>query len=261
MSIDEHPCFSAPAHFRSARVHLPVAPACNIQCNYCDRTVSDCVHSSRPGLTARIMREEEALEHVAAFRAREPRLRVVGIAGPGEPLYNDASFRVLRAVGERFPDVTLCLSTNGLLLPRVLPQLLDIGVGTLTVTINASSPQVAQRIYRGVDVDHLLAQQLLGIEQAAACGLAVKVNTVLIPGVNDGQVVDIARRAARAGARLQNIIPLIPIGRFSAHVAPTPDQLHQLRQLATVHLEQFYHCRQCRADAMGVPGEMPKALP
>ncbi len=46
--IQQHPCYSKEAH-QYARMHLPVAPACNIQCNYCNRKY-DCSNESRPGV-------------------------------------------------------------------------------------------------------------------------------------------------------------------------------------------------------------------
>ncbi|MEQ2789490.1 nitrogen fixation protein NifB, partial [Flavonifractor plautii] len=49
----EHPCLSVQAHFRYGRIHLPVAPRCNIRCGYCDRRY-DCANESRPGVTSEV---------------------------------------------------------------------------------------------------------------------------------------------------------------------------------------------------------------
>ena len=59
----EHPCFSAQAHFRYGRIHLPVAPRCNIRCGYCDRRY-DCANESRPGVTSEVISPEAALDRV-----------------------------------------------------------------------------------------------------------------------------------------------------------------------------------------------------
>jgi len=40
-----HPCFNEKAHFSTARIHLPVAPKCNIQCNFCNRKIDKCEHA------------------------------------------------------------------------------------------------------------------------------------------------------------------------------------------------------------------------
>lgn len=61
--------------------------------------------------------------------------------------------------------------------------------------------------------------------------------------------------AGRAGARLQNIIPLLPLGAFAARRPPTCEELRAARDRTSRHIPQFRLCRQCRADAFEVPGE------
>ena len=269
-----HPCYSEAAHSRYGRIHLPVAPRCNIHCNYCDRRLGDCYHSFRPGVTRRVMEPEETVEWVARALKAEPRLRVIGIAGPGEPLANEATLHTLELVGQRFPQMLLCLSTNGLLLPQYIRELVALGVQTVTVTINGLRPEVGAQVYswvrdgrpcdaastsevcRGVEGAALLVErQLEGIALASALGVAVKVNTVLIPGVNEAEVGPIARETRERGAVIQNITPLIPLGRFQSLRPPTCDELQAARAAGMAFLPQFRHCRQCRADAVGVPGE------
>src|SRR5574337_1262077 len=193
--IKVHPCFSEEAHHLFGRVHMPVAPACNIQCRYCVRKF-DCANESRPGITSRILTPDEAVDRTRALIERSDRLSVVGIAGPGDPLVNAATYVTLKHINYEFPDLTLCVSTNGLLLPDRLKQLMASGVRSLTVTINAVSPKTAEKIYSWViyqgrryeeraAAELLLACQWRGLENAIDAGLIVKVNTVLIPGVND----------------------------------------------------------------------------
>ena len=82
--VGEHPCFSRGAHFQYGRLHLPVAPSCNIQCAYCDRRF-DCPNESRPGVSSTILTPEQALQRVEQALCQAPELRVIGIAGPGDP--------------------------------------------------------------------------------------------------------------------------------------------------------------------------------
>ncbi|MBF0128761.1 MAG: radical SAM protein, partial [Alphaproteobacteria bacterium] len=115
--IKDHPCYSEEAHHYFARMHVAVAPACNIQCNYCNRKF-DCANESRPGVVSERLTPEEALRKVLAVAAKVPQLSVVGIAGPGDALYDSArTFETFRLVSKALPDVKLCLSTNGLALP------------------------------------------------------------------------------------------------------------------------------------------------
>jgi len=263
---DIHPCYSHDAHFRYGRVHLPVAPRCNIHCNYCDRRVSDCYHAFRPGVSARVVNAAKAVELVERALESEPRIRVAGIAGPGEPLANGETFAALQAVHERFPDLILCLSTNGLLLSQHARGLAALGVKTVTVTVNAVDPIAGARIYSHVHYDHrrlegveaaelLLRKQLQGMEAAVEAGMLVKVNTVLIPDLNEHHLVEVSCEAARRGAWIQNIVPLIPLGNFKHRRPPTCDELRTAREACEQVLPQFRHCQQCRADAVGVPGD------
>jgi nitrogen fixation protein NifB len=245
-------------------VHLPVAPRCNIHCNYCDRRVSDCHRVFRPGVSARVVNAAEAVGLVGRALKSEPRIRVAGIAGPGEPLANGETFATLQTVHERFPDLILCLSTNGLLLPQHAQSLAALGVRTITVTVNSVNPSISAKIYSYVNYDHrrlkgteaaelLLRKQLQGIEAAVEAGMLVKVNTVLIPGLNDQHLVEVSSEVARRGAWIQNIMPLIPLSNFK-HRRPAMNCAWR-REACERFLPQFRLCLQCRADAVGVPGE------
>ncbi len=263
--IRSHPCFSREAHHRFGRIHLPVAPACNIQCRYCIRKY-DCANESRPGVSSRVYTAPEALERVRLLVERGERISVIGIAGPGDPLANDVTFEVLGAIGREFPELILCVSTNGLALPERLDALVGAGVRSLTITINAVVPETAEEIYSRVScngmtytgraaADVLLSNQWRGLCRAVEAGLIVKVNTVLIPGVNDQEIPYIAWLAGRRGAAIHNIIPLIPQAEFEGLRRPTRAEINRLRDECRQYMPQMTHCRQCRADAFGGIGE------
>ncbi len=265
-----HPCYNEKAHFTTARIHLPVAPRCNIQCNYCIRKLDKCEH--RPGVTGAILNPQEALVRVDKYIKEMPNLRVVGIAGPGESLANEETFETLKLVHEKYPELIKCVASNGLLLAEKVEKLLEVGVTSVTVTINAVDPEVGAKIYssvryhdktyRGVEAARILIKnQLLGVKKASEAGLNVKVNTVLIPEINFEQVKEIAKRSAENGAILMNIIPLIPLQRFENSRAPECDELTMARTIAEEFIPQFRLCRQCRADAVGIPGVEPCGSP
>ncbi|HEY6009207.1 MAG TPA: radical SAM protein, partial [Geobacteraceae bacterium] len=230
--IQGHPCFGG-NHGKNGRMHLAVAPLCNIKCGYCSRR-HDCANESRPGVTSQLLTPAEAIVRVREVMASPvlgPIIKVVGIAGPGDPLANEATFDTFRLVGEEFPHLMKCLSTNGLLLPERIRDLHQIGLHSLTVTVNAVDPAVGARIYRHIIVNGrrytgeeaariLIGNQFAGIEQAARYGMTIKVNSVLIPGVNDGELPRIAERVKRLGAFVMNIMPLIPQADFAGHAPP-----------------------------------------
>ena len=240
--IKEHPCFTEEAHTRFSRAHLSVAPACNIQCRYCIRKF-DCANESRPGITSRVLTPEEAVERTRALVDRSERLSVVGIAGPGDPLVNAPTYVTLRQIHWEYPDLTLCVSTNGLLLSDRLEQLLSSGVRSLTVTINAVTAETAAKIYSWViyqgrryegreAAELLLRNQWQGLQNAIEAGLITKVNTVFIPGVNDREIPLIAERAGKLGADIMNILPLIPQAEFADLKRPSHAEITRLREHA-----------------------------
>ncbi|MDY6865990.1 MAG: radical SAM protein [Halobacteriota archaeon] len=265
-----HPCYNEKAHFEIGRIHLPVAKKCNIQCNFCNRKIDKCEH--RPGVTSSIDTPIEALEKIKKTIKEMKNVKVVGIAGPGEPLYNEETFETLKLVQDNFPDLIRCIASNGLLLPKKVDQLLDLGVNTITVTINAIDPEIGKNIYSHIKHNGnkykgeegakiLINNQLEGVKKASENGLIVKINTVLIPEINAGEVEKIAKEAAERGAVLMNIIPLIPLYKFSDMDEPTCEDLESARKIAEQFLPQFRLCRQCRADAVGVPGLEPCGSP
>ncbi len=265
--IRTHPCYCEDAHRSFARMHLPVAPRCNIQCNFCNRRF-DCCNESRPGVTSEVLTPEAAADKVAYVKERIPNLSVIGIAGPGDPLANEETFRSIELVRERFPDLTLCISTNGLALPDCAERLHGLGVRFVTVTVNALTPETGAEVYdsvvfggrklRGVEgASVLLSRQLEGIERCASLGMAVKVNVVMIPGINDAEIPDLVRKVKSLGAYMVNILPLIPVEgtRFADRRAPTPQERREMMDRCELDARMMRHCRQCRADAIGLLGE------
>ncbi|MCX9081269.1 MAG: radical SAM protein [Candidatus Methanoperedens sp.] len=265
-----HPCYNEKAHFTTARIHLPVAPRCNIQCNYCIRKLDKCEH--RPGVASSILNPREALVRVDKYSREMQNLKVVGIAGPGEALANEDTFETMRLVHEKYPELIKCVASNGLLLSERVDELVKAGVTSVTVTINAVDPEVGAKIYsfvryhdktyKGVEGARLLIEkQFEGIKKASEAGLNVKVNTVLIPEINFDQIKKVAQKAAENGAIIMNIIPMIPLHNFEKERPPECDELTIARTIAEEFLPQFRLCRQCRADAVGVPGAEPCGSP
>lgn len=85
--VRSHPCYSEEVHHHYARIHVAVAPACNIQCNYCNRKY-DCANESRPDVGSDKLTPEQAAGKLLAVATRIPQLTVLGIAGPGHALAN-----------------------------------------------------------------------------------------------------------------------------------------------------------------------------
>ena len=274
--VAAHPCYSRSGHHRFARMHLPVAPACNLQCNYCNRKF-DCSNESRPGVSSTLLTPEQAVLKVRQVAQAIPQLSVVGIAGPGDPLANmTRTFRTLKLVRDQLPDLKLCLSTNGLMLPDAVDRLLEVGVDHVTVTINTLDADIAGQIYAWLWLDGeryrgreageiLIARQLEGVRRLTAAGVLVKINSVLIPGINDGGMAEVGRRLRESGAFIHNIMPLIARPEhgtvFGLNGQPEPDagMLAAIRSQCGEVMPQMTHCHQCPSST-SAPNFMPASL-
>jgi len=270
--VKDHPCYSEEAHHYFARMHVAVAPACNIQCNYCNRKY-DCANESRPGVVSERLTPEQAARKVIAVANEIPQLSVLGIAGPGDSAYDWKKTReTFRLVTEQLPDIKLCLSSNGLALPDHIDDLTEMNVDHVTLTINMIDPEIGTRIYPWIFYDHkrragLEASQILHERQMQSLdllherGILIKVNSVMIPGINDDHLLEVNKEVKRRGAFLHNIMPLISapehgtVFGLNGQRGPTAAELKALQDACGGGAKLMKHCRQCRADAVGLLGE------
>ncbi len=270
--VKNHPCYSEEAHHYYARMHVAVAPACNIQCHYCNRKY-DCANESRPGVVSELLSPDQAVKKVMAVAANIPQMTVLGVAGPGDPLANpERTFETFRQLTEKAPDIKLCVSTNGLSLPEQVEELSKHNIDHVTITINCVDPEIGAKIYpwvfwqnrrirgaKGAKI--LIEQQQKGLEMLIERGILVKVNSVMIPGVNDKHLVEVSKIVKSKGAFLHNVMPLIAEAEHGTFYGvmgqrgPNAKELSALQDECAGDMNMMRHCRQCRADAVGLLGE------
>jgi nitrogen fixation protein NifB len=170
------------------------------------------------------------------------------------------------------PDIKLCVSTNGLALPEAVDELAKHNIDHVTITINTADPDIGAQIYpwifwknrrikgkKGAKI--LIDQQQKGLEMLVERGILVKVNSVMIPGVNDERLKEVSRIVKSKGAFLHNVMPLIAEAEHGTFYGvmgqrgPSPDELMDLQEACSGDMNMMRHCRQCRADAVGLLGE------
>jgi nitrogen fixation protein NifB len=265
LNFSRHPCFNANVKGRYGRIHLPVAPLCNVSCNYCNRKY-DCVNESRPGVASAILTPAQALEYMEKVLEVESRITVAGIAGPGDAFANPSeSLETLGLIRARFPEMLLCVASNGLGIAPYIADLADLEVSHVTITVNAVNPYIGQMIYawvrdgrviyRGLKAAQLLlGRQIEAIAALRAKGIVVKVNTIVIPGVNDRHVAQVAAKMASLGVEFLNCMPMCPNAdtQFANIPEPTAEAMTGIRNEARAYLPQISHCMRCRADAVGL---------
>jgi nitrogen fixation protein NifB len=270
--VKNHPCYSEEAHHHYARMHVSVAPACNIQCNYCNRKY-DCANESRPGVVSERLTPEQAAKKVLAVASTIPQMTVLGIAGPGDPLANpEKTFKTFELISRTAPDIKLCLSTNGLTLPDHVDTIARYNVDHVTITVNMVDPEVGAKIYpwifykhkryTGVEAARILTErQMQGLEMLTERGILSKINSVMIPGINDQHLKEVNKAVKGRGAFLHNIMPLISSAEhgtvfgLTGQRGPTAQELKKLQDSCEGEMNMMRHCRQCRADAVGLLGE------
>ncbi|SDB26967.1 radical SAM protein [Eubacterium oxidoreducens] len=258
-----HPCFALGEKSNNGRIHLPVSPGCNIGCHFCKRDYN--ITEERPGVASGIISPQEALETVKRAVKIMPQIQVVGVAGPGDTLATPYALDTFELIKKEFPDMIKCMSTNGLMLKELADRVIEVGIDSLTVTVNAVDPKIQARIneyiiwhgkrYEGEEAAKILIEnQLEGIRKVTESNVTVKVNTVLIPQINKDHIETIAKTVSQHGASIYNIIPLIPQHHLDWCTEPGCEELYEARREAEKYIKVFRHCQRCRADAVGVPG-------
>ena len=124
------------------------------------------------------------------------------------------------------------MSTNGLLLYERADEIIEVGIDSLTVTVNAIDPEIEAKLnkfilYHGKKIEGvegakiLIDNQLKGIERIAEAGITIKVNSILVPEINGEHIEEIAKKVSQLGASIYNIIPLIPQYELLGYQEPT----------------------------------------
>ena len=195
--LPEHPCMNLDLQNSIPRLHLPVAYKCNIQCNYCERYICSPESSENyPGITAEVLSPLQALFKANIFINKWGMNSVIGISGPGDPLANRETFETFKLIRQNYPLIKLCLCTNGLNLPEYIDVIKGLGIEFLSVSVNAINPLILAKINSYVRKDGftytgqqgaeiLIKNQLIGVKAAIEYNLHVKINTVVIPEIND----------------------------------------------------------------------------
>lgn len=265
MDFKIHPCFNAKARHQYARVHLPVAPRCNIQCNFCNRKY-DCVNESRPGVTSQILLPHQALTYLNTVISKINNVAVVGIAGPGDPFANpEETLETLHLVRKNYPGMLLCVASNGLNVLPYIQELPKLNLSHITITINTIDPALVPKIYSWMRYEkrlrkseeaalYFIETQQEVIRRLKQIGIVVKVNTIIIPGINDHHIVGLAKTMAHLGVDILNCIPFYRNKDtvFENIEEPSLQMISDIRNQAKQYIPQMSHCQRCRADAAGL---------
>jgi len=228
--------------FRNLRISLTAA--CNYACTYC-------VPDGKRLVAAQDELSAEAMVRGVAYlmeAAGIERLRITG----GEPLVSPKLDAFLRGVG-KLGLVDISLTTNGQLLARKLPLLLDSGIRRLNVSLDTLDPEAFRRIARGGD----LATVLAAMDAARAAGIKLKVNMVPLRGQNLDQVLPMLEYCLARGDELR-FIELMRMGHLARAGNDFVQQFVGMPELLGVIGEQYAYTQAAAPlDATALRYEIP----
>ncbi|CAI8971000.1 MULTISPECIES: GTP 3',8-cyclase MoaA [Pseudomonas] len=216
--------------FRNLRISL--TSACNYACTYC-------VPNGKRLVAAQDELSAEAMARGVAYlieAAGIERLRITG----GEPLVSPKLESFMSAVGKMGLD-DISLTTNGQLLAKKLPLLVDAGLRRINVSLDTLDAGAFRSIARGGD----LATVLDGMDQAKAAGLKIKVNMVPLRGQNLDQVMPLLDYCLERGYELR-FIELMRMGHLATDSNAFLQQFVSLQQLLSLIGERYEYAQ---ADA------------
>jgi GTP 3',8-cyclase len=202
-------------------LRVSVTDRCNERCLYCMPKGYKGWAERADHLTAdEIVRIVETSTHLG-FR----KFRLTG----GEPLVRKDIVEIARRVWDLPGVQTLGISTNGVLLKDLAVPLKQAGVRSVNISIDSLDPEIYQKLTGG-----RLEAALEGIGAAAAAGFeVVKLNCVLLRGINDDQIVPLVKFGALLGmpVRFIELMPLSPGGPIDErHFFPVSEAMARLAE-------------------------------
>lgn len=177
--------------FRTLRVSL--LQHCNLGCVYCVAGEAELKEANAAGDSLPV---EQLLAMIRRLKDQLP-LDTVRLTG-GEPLLYPGLASLIRGIRAAGIDAVR-LTTNGFLLERMAPALKEAGLEAMNVSLDAVDEDVFARMSRR----HSVSRIIRGIDAALAVGLKVKINTVMMKGMNDSQLLPLLDLAFARGLTIR----------------------------------------------------------
>ncbi len=185
-------------------LRLLVTAECNYRCFFCHLEGDPLGAPTRPGSKPPLMTSGDyGIVAEAAW--------IIGVRGfkitGGEPLIRRDIVEIVGSISFNAPGSDISMTTNGMLLETLAQPLVDAGLKRVNVSIH-SLRRERYRFITGVDG---LERAIRGLKVAISLGLGVKVNALILRGVNEDEVFDLIEFSRSIGAKLQ-LIELVPVG-------------------------------------------------
>lgn len=225
---------------RSLRdLRISLTDQCNLRCGYC--MPADVFHSGYPFLkNSEQLSFEEIVRVVQVFVAcGGKKVRLTG----GEPLLRKDIPELVSSLKDIEGLEEVALTTNGLLLPKYAGELVEAGLDRITLSLDALDDAVFQKMSgRGVGVERVLE----GMNCAAEVGLPVKVNAVIIKGMNEQEVLPLVE-FFRGRREILRFIEFMDVGNCNGWSA---EQVYSAREILT-DIESQYELEAVEPNYIG----------
>ncbi|MCL2172972.1 MAG: GTP 3',8-cyclase MoaA [Candidatus Bathyarchaeota archaeon] len=219
-------------------LRIAVTQRCNYQCTYCHREGEDAVNCVSN--CAEMSVEEIVRIAKVAVDLGVTRVKLTG----GEPLMRKDICQIVAGISSIFGLKDLSLTTNGSMLLGIAKDLYAAGLNRINISLATLNAQTYSRLTLGNNLDEVLA----GIEVAVKAGFSpVKLNMVILKGINEQDIPNMIAYTEKLGAILQ-LIELDPINvskaYYNQHHCDLKNQEDKLRQEAIIIKQrQFMHNR------------------
>lgn len=183
-------------------LRISLTDQCNLRCVYC--MPEDMAFQP----SAALMQDDELLRLATLFAALGfHKFRLTG----GEPTLRQNLVDLVHALAS-LPGVReVAMTTNGILLKHLAQPLAHAGLNRLNISIDSLQPNTFRKLTRWGNVDDVLA----GIAAAEKAGYPIKLNTVVVRGVNDGEDIVELARLTRDNPWQVRFIEMMPLGRIA----------------------------------------------
>ncbi len=179
-------------------MRVSITDRCNLRCRYCMPDGISLVPMEQ------IMTYEEIV--LACRAAAQEGVQYLKVTG-GEPLVRFGCAALIGML-KRIPGIRqVTMTTNGVLLNQYLPELVENGLDAVNISLDTLKPEV----YRQLTGTDALPDVLLGIWKVLETGIQVKINSVLIDGVNHGEWLELAELSKEMPVDVR-FIEMMPVG-------------------------------------------------
>lgn len=219
-------------------LRIAITARCNLECVYCHKEGEE-IGSCSKGTTDEMELDEIIRIANISVKLGISRIKITG----GEPLVRDDVCEIIKQISKIPGLKDLSIATNGVLLKNKAKQLKECGLKRINISLPTLNPQIYNELTTGK-----IENVLIGIKAAIAAGLnPVKINMVVLKGINVTDIPNMIEYAKKTGAILQ-LIELDPINvnkqYYSDYHKFLDEQEESLRQKSfKIDTRRFMHNR------------------